>query len=133
MSHAAYSKLYNEAKRERHNILEAYKLANPEKYSELMKRVKEPEPLSKTQTLRPISQDNTNRLKEIIARVANGRKDWFIYVEIMKNGWIETHTLFEMLYKPEEALDKVLAQHPEWTDAKVVRVEKCQCPVCVGD
>ena len=131
----AYNKLHYDAIRQQREAIQAFKAANPERFAELLKKVEEdvaiPAPFT---PLTPISVVSSNRVKEIIAEVAKGRKDYFIYTEIAHDGWIEEHKYFEMLYEATstEACAKV---NERWKTNLVAenikRVEKCSCPACV--
>ena len=131
----AYNKLHYDAIRQQREAIQAFKAANPERFAELLKKVEEdvaiPAPFT---PLTPISVVSSNRVKEIIAEVAKGRKDYFIYTEIAHDGWIEEHKYFEMLYSPtiDEACAKV---NERWgtilASENIKRVEKCSCPACV--
>ena len=131
----AYNRLKYDAIRQQREAIQAFKAANPERFAELLKKVEEdvaiPAPFT---PLTPISVVSSNRVKEIIAEVAKGRKDYFIYTEIAHDGWIEEHKYFEMLYSPtiDEACAKV---NERWgtilASENIKRVEKCSCPACV--
>ena len=131
----AYNRLKYDAIRQQREAIQAFKAANPERFAELLKKVEEdvaiPAPFT---PLTPISVVSSNRVKEIIAEVAKGRKDYFIYTEIAHDGWIEEHKYFEMLYEATstEACAKV---NERWKTNLVAenikRVEKCSCPACV--
>lgn len=134
----AYNKLHYEAIRQQREAIQAFKATNPERFAELLKKVEEdvatPSPLSNSQVFVKSPHTFNNRLNEIIAEVAKGRKDYFIYTEIAHDGWTEEHKYFEMLYNPtvEEACAKV---NERWKTNLVAenikRVEKCTCPACV--
>ena len=131
----AYNRLKYDAIRQQREAIQAFKAANPERFAVLLKKVEEdvaiPAPFT---PLTPISVVSSNRVKEIIAEVAKGRKDYFIYTEIAHDGWIEEHKYFEMLYEATstEACAKV---NERWKTNLVAenikRVEKCSCPACV--
>ena len=132
----AYNKLHYDAIRQQREAIQAFKAANPERFAELLKKVEEdvaiPTPFT---PLAPISVVSSNRVKEIIAEVAKGRKDYFIYTEIAHDGWIEEHKYFEMLYNPADVNEVVEKLKERWgmnlLPENIKRVEKCSCPACV--
>jgi hypothetical protein len=131
----AYNKLHYDAIRQQREAIQAFKAANPERFAALLKKVEEdvaiPTPFT---PLAPIPHLSSNRVKEIITKIANGRKDYFINVNVEHNGWVETHTYFEMLYSTtaEEAAAKVNERWgTNFLPENIKRVEKCSCPACV--
>ena len=132
----AYNRLKYDAIRQQREAIQAFNAANPERFAELLKKVEEdvaiPAPFT---PLTPISVVSSNRVKEIIAEVAKGRKDYFIYTEIAHDGWIEEHKYFEMLYNPTDVDEVIEKLKVRWNitlePENIKRVEKCSCPACV--
>ena len=135
---AAYNKLHYDAIRQQRVAIQAFKAANPERFAELLKKVEAEAPkYDNTRPFIPLASKSVNSFNwvdKLIAEVANGRKDYFIYTEIAHDGWIEEHKYFEMLYSPtiDEACAKV---NERWgtilASENIKRVEKCSCPACV--
>ena len=134
----AYNKLKYDAIRQQREAIQAFKAANPERFAELLKKVEAEAPkYDNTRPFIPLASKSVNSFNwvdKLIAEVANGRKDYFIYTEIAHDGWIEEHKYFEMLYEATstEACAKV---NERWKTNLVAenikRVEKCSCPACV--
>ena len=124
----AYNRLKYDAIRQQREAIQAFKAANPERFAVLLKKVEEdvaiPTPFT---PLAPISVVSSNRVKEIIAVVAKGRKDYFIYTD--------AHTYFEMLYNPMDVDEVIEKLKTRWNvmlePENIKRVEKCSCPLCV--
>ena len=132
----AYNKLHYDAIRQQREAIQAFKAANPERFAELLKKVEEdvatPSPFT---LLTPTPHFSSSRVKEILAEIGKGRKDYFIYVEVVHDGWTEEHKYFEMLYNPTD-VDEVIEKLKErWgmnlLPENIKRVEKCSCPACV--
>jgi len=144
MNRTAYNKQRYEYQRKQRETLEAFKRDHPDRYAELMIKThadieaEEKHPylnLQTTSTLTPsisVQQlaQNTNGLNRILERVRAGRKDYYIDIEIPHDGWVETHSYFELLNKPEEALSVVCEKHALVGNIRVVRTEQCTCPLC---
>ena len=123
----AYNKLKYDAIRQQREAIQAFKAANPERFAALLKKVEKdvaiPAPFT---PLAPISAASSNRVKEIITEIADGRKDYFICTD--------AHTYFEMLYgtTAEEAAAKVNERwNTTYLPENIKRIEKCSCPACV--
>jgi hypothetical protein len=131
----AYNKLKYDAIRQQREAINAFKAANPERFAELLKRVEEDTPVSTPFTpLAPKPHTSFNWVDKLIAEVGNGRKDYYIYVEIQHIGWTEEHRYFEMLYEATsiEAAAKVNERwNTTYLPENIKRVEKCSCPACV--
>jgi hypothetical protein len=134
----AYNKLKYDAIRQQREAINAFKAANPERFAELLKRVEEDTPvstpLSNTHLFTPKPRNSFNWVDKLIAEVANGRKDYYIYVEIQHIGWTEKHKYFEMLYEAtsSEAAAKINERwNTTYLPENIKRVEKCSCPACV--
>lgn len=143
MNRTEYNKIRYDFTRKQHNILETFKKENPVKYAELMSKAQDENKkeeaapyLTLTTSSTPhlqIGQNNINRLEKLLRDFAGTRKDYYIYVEIPRNGWSETHTLFEMLNDPtnEQEIRDVIRHHYSDPNLIIKKVEKCQCPACV--
>jgi hypothetical protein len=145
-----YNKAHYEAIRIRREALEEFRKQNPERYAELMKKVQEgikeerehpwiglsSSTTPQNQATEAEIEQNSIRIHEFLVKFANGRKDYFIDVEIPHDGWVETHKYFDSLYSNsfEEAKEVVLKYHPKMQPfrdtLKVTHVEKCGCPLC---
>ena len=132
----AYNKLKYDAIRQQREAIQAFKAANPERFAELLKKVEEdvatPSPFT---LLTPTPHFSSSRVKEILAEIGKGRKDYFIYVEVVHDGWTEEHKYFEMLYNPADVNEVVEKLKERWgmnlLPENIKRVEKCSCPACV--
>ena len=132
----AYNKLHYDAIRQQREAIQAFKAANPERFAELLKKVEEdvatPSPFT---LLTPTPHFSSSRVKEILAEIGKGRKDYFIYVEVVHDGWTEEHKYFEMLYNPADVNEVVEKLKERWgmnlLPENIKRVEKCSCPACV--
>jgi len=144
-----YNKAHYEAIRVRRELLRRFKGDHPERYAELMKQARaeveeaEKHPYLKlqhnttqTEPSEAEIEQNSIRIHELLVKFANGRKHYFIDIEIPHDGWVETHKYFDSLYSDslEEAKEVVLKYHPKmqpYKDTlKVVRIDKCGCPLC---
>ena len=130
----AYNRLKYDAIRQQREAIQAFKAANPERFAELLKKVEEdvatPSPFT---LLTPTPHFSSSRVKEILAEIGKGRKDYFIYVEVVHDGWTEEHKYFEMLYgtTAEEAAAKVNERwNTTYLPENIKLVEKCSCPAC---
>ena len=132
----AYNRLKYDAIRQQREAIKAFKEANPERFAELLKKVEEdvatPSPFT---LLTPTPHFSSSRVKEILAEIGKGRKDYFIYVEVVHDGWTEEHKYFEMLYNPADVNEVVEKLKERWgmnlLPENIKRVEKCSCPACV--
>ena len=132
----AYNRLKYDAIRQQREAIQAFKAANPERFAELLKKVEEdvatPSPFT---LLTPTPHFSSSRVKEILAEIGKGRKDYFIYVEVVHDGWTEEHKYFEMLYNPADVNEVVEKLKERWgmnlLPENIKRVEKCSCPACV--
>ena len=132
----AYNKLKYDAIRQQREAIQAFKAANPERFAELLKKVEEdvatPSPFT---LLTPTPHFSSSRVKEILAEIGKGRKDYFIYVEVVHDGWTEEHKYFEMLYNPADVNEVVEKLKERWEvcllPENIKKVEKCTCPLCV--
>ena len=132
----AYNKLKYDAIRQQREAIQAFKAANPERFAALLKKVEEdvatPSPFT---LLTPTPHFSSSRVKEILAEIGKGRKDYFIYVEVVHDGWTEEHKYFEMLYSPADVNEVVEKLKERWgmnlLPENIKRVEKCSCPACV--
>ena len=132
----AYNKLHYDAIRQQREAIKAFKEANPERFAELLKKVEEdvatPSPFT---LLTPTPHFSSSRVKEILAEIGKGRKDYFIYVEVVHDGWTEEHKYFEMLYNPTDVDEVIEKLKVRWNitlePENIKRVEKCSCPACV--
>ena len=132
--------------KQQRDALKAFRDANPEKYAELMAKVQtqiveeDAHPyLALSSNSQAKSTSISDTLKERLAEfaiAANGRKDYFIHVEIPHDGWTETHTYFEMLYKPDP-LDAIIKLAERWqltlSPENVKDITKCNCPLCIEE
>ena len=132
----AYNRLKYDAIRQQREAIKAFKEANPERFAELLKKVEEdvatPSPFT---LLTPTPHFSSSRVKEILAEIGKGRKDYFIYVEVVHDGWTEEHKYFEMLYNPTDVDEVIEKLKVRWNitlePENIKRVEKCSCPACV--
>ena len=132
----AYNRLKYDAIRQQREAIQAFKAANPERFAELLKKVEEdvatPSPFT---LLTPTPHFSSSRVKEILAEIGKGRKDYFIYVEVVHDGWTEEHKYFEMLYNPTDVDEVIEKLKVRWNitlePENIKRVEKCSCPACV--
>jgi len=151
MNRTAYNKSRYEYQRKQIEELRRFKEEHSEQYEALMKRVQgeiaeardkpwlklSPTSTPQNQATEAEIEQNSIRLRELLVKFANGRKDYFINVEIPHDGWVETHKYFDSLYSNsfEEAKEVVLKYHPKmqpYKDTlKVVRIDKCGCPLCL--
>ena len=131
----AYNRLKYDAIRQQREAIQAFKAANPERFAALLKKMEEDAPTPTPFTpLAPTPHSFNNRVKEILAEIGKGRKDYFIYVEVVHDGWTEEHKYFEMLYSPtiDEACAKVNERwNTTYLPENMKKVEKCSCPLCV--
>ena len=135
----AYNNLKYDAIRQQREAIQAFKAANPERFAELLKKVEAEAPkYDNTRPFIPLASKSVNSFNwvdKLIAEVANGRKDYFIYTEIAHDGWIEEHKYFEMLYNPADVNEVVEKLKERWgmnlLPENIKRVEKCSCPACV--
>jgi len=134
MNHKAYSKTYNQLKtteRQRMNeAIEKLKRDNPQRLLELQ-----------VQAIRELHEPPKPRIVTRYApRYHPFNADEFIrqhhtqsYYISTEDCWNESHLYFESL--DNETAEEVLTRrHSKFTERseKVVKVEKCVCPLCLG-
>ena len=125
MDKKGYHKLQAQARRESSDMLQRFRELYPEKYAELLAKAKQE--VNEPTPERPVVKYTIPK-RSLNIDALHTEPHYYIHT---KDAFGDEHLLFESGYTPEAAALKGQERWGSRYAHKIVRIEKCSCPLCV--